>query len=609
MSMLLRAQEITKSRGNQTLFTSISFSITQGDKIGLIGPNGSGKSTLLKLLLGDENPDNGSISRKQGLRIGYASQSPDFGDISVEEVLLSSLCQLSGDEVERRTRARTLLSRAQFSSPALIASKLSGGWKKRLDIIRALMQEPDILLLDEPTNHLDIEGIEWLEALLARERVTYVIVSHDRYFLENVTNKTIELNRCFPQGLLSFPGTFSNYLEHKQAFLEAQLQKQSGLHAKVREELEWLKRSPKARTTKSRARINKTLELNSELQELASQNKKSTVSLTFEGSERETRKLLVTKNLTKSTFTPNEKSSTPKTLFKGIDLTLSPGSRLGIVGGNGTGKTTLLRVLAGEIAQDAGTIKYADALRLVYFDQHREKLDPNSTIREALCPNGEFVTYRGQQIHVNGWAKKFLFHQDRLTLPVKFLSGGEKARILLARLMLQPADILFLDEPTNDLDIDTLEILEDRLEEFPGAIVLITHDRCLMDRVCKQVIGLGTDNETEIFADYAQWEEASRKKTDAPQVQSSKTTAHKGKESKKLSYKEQRELDGIEQEILTLEQKIEAVERELNLHNDQEPCDSQGVVQLYHSLSALQSQLEGRYERWQELLSRSNETK
>lgn len=592
--MLISAQGITKSQGNQSLFSSISFSINQGDKIGLIGPNGSGKSTLLKTLLGHENPDSGLISRRQGLRIGYASQSPEFPAISVEELLVTSVPH--GDSIELLTRARTLLSRAQFSDFTALASKLSGGWKKRLDIIRALMQEPDLLLLDEPTNHLDIEGIEWLEKLLARERVSYIIVSHDRYFLENVTTKILELNRCFPQGLLSFQGSFSQYVEHKQEFLAAQLQKQSGLNAKVREELEWLKRSPKARTTKSRARVNKTLELHDELKQLSAQNKKSTVAITFEASDRETRKLLATKNLTKSL--------SDRQLFKGIEITLSPGSRLGIVGGNGTGKTTLLRTLAGEISQDAGTIKYADGLRLVYFDQHREKLDPSSTIKQALCPTGEFVNYRGQQIHVNGWARKFLFHQDRLTLPVKFLSGGEKARILLARLMLQPADILFLDEPTNDLDIDTLEVLEERLEEFPGAIVLITHDRCLMDRVCKQVIGLGTNNEHELFADYEQWEQASQAAMKITAQQKIESKLQKSKETKKLTYKEQRELDTMESDIQALETEIASIQNQIQQSQIQ-IGDPKKLTDLYSTLSELQAKVEVRYARWQELLSKN----
>ncbi|MDB6080805.1 MAG: tylosin resistance protein, partial [Chlamydiia bacterium] len=469
---LLGIQSLSKAHGTQELFEDISFTIAEGDRIGLLGPNGAGKSTLLKILMGLEKADYGSISRRQGLRVGYASQSPEFSSKTLEKVLTDQDL-LHGDENERLTRARILLGKAQFTDFTQDASTLSGGWKKRLDIVRALMQEPDLLLLDEPTNHLDLEGIVWLEKLLMREKAGYVVVSHDRYFLENVANKIIELNKCYPQGLFISSGNMSSYRQHKEEFLLGQAEQERSLASVVRDEIEWLRKSPKARTTKSRSRIEKAHNLIEELSEVSKRNKISTVDLDFTASDRETRKLLSAKNLAKSL--------SDKELFKGIDLLLSPGSRLGIVGKNGTGKTTLLKILAGKITQDAGTIKYADNLKLVYFDQHREHIPPQATLKEALSPNGEMVNYRGQSIHVNGWARKFLFAPDRLTLPVSYLSGGERARILIARLMLEPADILFLDEPTNDLDIATLEVIEESLKEFPGAVVLISHDRCLMD--------------------------------------------------------------------------------------------------------------------------------
>lgn len=586
MSSLLGIHQLSKSFGTQVLFKSLSFTIHEGDRIGLLGPNGSGKSTLLKIIMDLEGPDEGSLSLRQGLRIGYASQVPDFPDIPLEQVLVQFAPR--GDEIEILTRARVLLGKAQFSDFNQLAGGLSGGWKKRLDICRALMQQPDLLLLDEPTNHLDLEGILWLEKFLLREKITYLVVSHDRYFLENVTNKIIEINRCYPQGLFISEGNMSAYLERKVAFMEGQAQYERGLASVVRDEIDWLRRSPKARTTKSRSRIQRADELIEELSEVKQRNKVTKVNLDFTASERDTRKLLVAKNLSKSIG--------GKTLFNGIDLVLSPGTRLGIVGKNGTGKTTLLKVLAGQIVQDEGTLKYAEDLKLVYFDQHREHLAPHLTIREALAPTNDMVNYRGQQIHVNGWAKKFLFSPDRMQLPVGCLSGGERARILMAKLMLEPADILFLDEPTNDLDIQTLEVIEESLKEFVGAVVLISHDRCLMDRVCTQILGLGRGNEQQFYADYSQWEraiqiESQPKKESVVKVAQASTITP----VKKLSYNEQRELAGMEKAVLDAEAGIQKLQEQL------EGADPAKSVELYRELAEAGEKLEKLFDRWQQL--------
>lgn len=593
-SLLLSARQISKSYGSHVLFEKIAFSVSQGDRIGLIGPNGAGKSSLLKILMGLDAPDEGEIIRKSGLRVGYASQSPEFEARSLEEILVS---EVAGEEVERLTRARILLGKMQFDNFTQDASQLSGGWKKRLDIARALMQEPDILLLDEPTNHLDLEGILWLENFLLRERIAYIAVSHDRYFLENVTNKIIELNRCYPQGLFISSGNMSAFLEHKEQFLEGQAKEEQSLKAMVKEELDWLRRSPKARTTKSQARVQRAHQLIEELTDVKNRNKESKVALDFSASERETRKLLVAKNLSKSLG--------DKLLFKGVDITLSPGTRLGIVGKNGTGKTTLLKILGKMIPQDMGTLKYAEALKLVYFDQHRESIPSNLTLKEALAPNGETVYYRGQSMHVNGWAKKFLFASDRLKMPVSALSGGERARILIARLMLEPADILFLDEPTNDLDIPTLEVMGEGLKEFAGALVLITHDRCLMDRVCTQILGLG-EGEPTLYADYYQWEASLKKKippVEKKEGKSEKKIVSPLASSKKLSYKEQQELDGMEALILKLEAEIAQLEQELS--KPEVIANSEKSLHFYKLLGEAQKKLEQSFERWQDLTLRA----
>lgn len=576
MSSLITAHSLTKSFGSKTLFREISFTISQGEKIGLLGPNGSGKSTLLKILMGFEPPDKGHISKKQGLRIGYASQAPEFPDLPLHQIL-------EGDPV----RAKILLSKAGFEDFQASGASLSGGWKKRLDIIRALMNEPDLLLLDEPTNHLDIEGILWLEKFLAKERVSYVIVSHDRYFLEATVNKVIELNRIYPQGLLVAEGTLSDFMEHKEGFLKIQSDQQRSLTNLVKTEVDWLRRSPSARTTKSEARIQRAYQLMDQLSDVKERNQSAKVSITFSDSERSTKKLLAGKNLAKTLG--------GKLLFTGLDLILSPGMRLGIVGKNGTGKTTLLKILAGSLPPDTGTIKYAQDLKLVYFDQHREELPPHLSIKEALSST-DTVNYRGKEIHVNGWAKKFLFSTDRLNLPISCISGGERARLLIAKLMLQPADILFLDEPTNDLDIQTLEVIEESLKEFTGAVVLISHDRCLMDRVCTQILGIGEGITPHYFADYSQWEAtltpSPLPKKEAPVIKKQEVKCDK----KKLSYNEERELEGMEGVIIACEASISALHEQL-----EGETDSKKSLELYHRLNELEKKLESLFERWQYL--------
>ncbi len=599
---LLGIHSLSKSFGTHVLFEDLSFTISEGDRIGLLGPNGSGKSTLMKILASHDEPDTGHLTKRQGLTVGYASQAAAFEAISIEDVLLQAALPSMPDDVERSTAVAKALSRAEFTDFAACAQNLSGGWKKRLDIARAVMLEPDMLLLDEPTNHLDIEGIFWLEKLLTKHMRTYLVVSHDRYFLKRCTNKIIELGSCYEQGLFMTDGNLDTFLEHKRGYLEAQIEEERSLRASVRQEVAWMKKSPKARTTKSRARMQQAEELIDELAAIKRRTTKKVVSLTFTASERETKKLLTAKNLTKST--------NDRLLFRGVDLTLSPGSCLGIVGKNGTGKTTLLKILAGELAQDMGTVKYADDLTCVYFDQHREQVPLDISLREALCPQGDMVNYRGQYIHVNGWAKKFLFSPERLQMPVKYLSGGELARIQIARLMLKPADVLFLDEPTNDLDIQTLEVIEETLQEFQGAIVIISHDRCLMDTICTQILALDHINGHAFFADYKQWQQAqgqgaepSKRKSEVPSQPAVAPAPQKPAVpvTKKLSYKEQKELESMEHTIHTCEQEIARLQHELETPRVQN--DVQMTHELCWSLHQMQEKRDALYKRWETLLS------
>ena len=441
MSLLYNCQSISKSfAGSKLLFKDLKLSIFSGDRIGLVGLNGCGKSTLLKILAGLEKPDTGTLSPKKGLNIGYVPQTCEFPDKSPKEILINAQ---KGDlsQYEKEYLAEIQLSKLGFNGNESSAAKLSGGWKKRLRIAVELISTPELLFLDEPTNHLDLEGILWLEKFLKREAPTYLLVSHDRYFLQHVTNRIIEINKTYPKGFFASDGSYGKYLALKEDFLKGQLQQEKSIATKARRETEWLKAGVKARTTKSQSRITEANEILDAYADVKARNKQTKSTIDFAATDRKTTKLIVAKSLSKEIG--------GKTLFKQLDFTLSPGSRIGLMGPNGSGKTTLLKMLAEETSPDYGTIKRADDLKVVYFDQHRSQLPSDISLKKALSPNGDFVTFQGRQIHVNGWCKRFLFSPDLLEMPIGTLSGGERARISIAHLMLQPVDVLILDEPTS----------------------------------------------------------------------------------------------------------------------------------------------------------------
>ncbi|MBA3721634.1 MAG: ABC-F family ATP-binding cassette domain-containing protein [Parachlamydiaceae bacterium] len=604
MTLLLSCQGICKSFGSKSLFKELSFGLFKGDKVGLIGPNGSGKSTLLKILTGLESPDEGTIAGNRTLRVGYVAQDAVFPNKTLTEIVVDAL---SGDHTlshyEKVTKASIILSKLGFPDPDQKAESLSGGWKKRLDIAREVVKSPDILFLDEPTNHLDLEGILWLEKYLNNAPFAYLIISHDRYFLENVTTRMMELNKTYPKGLFTVDGSYSAFIEKREEFLSGQQQQERSLASKVRREVEWLKQNPKARTVKSSARVQEAHSLIQDLSELKGRNKTSQNQIDFVGSERQTQKFLVATNV--------GKSMGERQLFAHLNFTLSPGVRLGIVGLNGSGKTTLLRLLTGEILPDQGTIKYADGIKIVYFDQHRVSLPSDTTLRRALAPEGDTVIYRGRSIHVNAWCKRFLFTPDRLDLPFGQLSGGEKARVHIARLMLKPADILLLDEPTNDLDIPTLEILEESLVEFPGALVMISHDRYMLDQISNVILGLGGGTEGGLFADYRQWEkfqadeqekkqlEINIKKTN-PAKANVDTTANEIK-PKKMTFAEKHEWEKIEGKILLVEKEIEVFHQ--LLQDPKITDDMEKMQEICEKLGEKQKEHDALFARWEELES------
>ncbi|MEY3230126.1 MAG: hypothetical protein RL689_213 [Planctomycetota bacterium] len=624
MPVALSARGLAKTFGTRTLFSGVSLSIEDRERLALIGPNGSGKSTLLKLLAGMEHADQGEVDGRKGVRVAYVAQQDDFPagvkaiDIVAKSALEAGLSSVH-DEHEAMVEAQLLLDRMGFDATDLSVDVLSGGQKKRLSIARQAVRQPDILLLDEPTNHLDLDGIRWLEAFLRAGPFASVVVTHDRAFLESVATRIIELSRAYPKGTFGVEGNYSEFLRRKQEFLDGQAKQEQALANQVREDLRWLSRGAKARRTKSKSRIDASHERIDELADLRSRNTvERSAEFDWAATGRLTHKLLVARAITKSLG--------GRRLFTDVDLVLSPGSVLGLLGPNGSGKSTLIRVLTGELEPDAptpealqaaatavdvppgtpppGTIRRADRLRVVVFSQIRDGLDLGQTLKEALSPQTDSVIHQGRSIHIVTWARKFLFNAEQLKQPLRALSGGELARVHVARLMLEPADVLVLDEPTNDLDIPSLEVLEQSIEEFPGAVLLVTHDRAMLAGLSTSILALDGKGGARMFTDYDQWEAFSlaAAKPAAPKVAETPRAAEQPKpqpSKRKLSYNEQRELAGMEQAIEGSETEVARLQGEMN-----DPgvlADPRRLQATCESLAKAEAEVARLYGRWQEL--------
>lgn len=596
--MLLSCESISKSYGVKPLFSDLSIGLAEGDRVGLIGPNGSGKSTLLKILAGIEDPDDGTRSLRRHVRLSYVPQESTFPpDLTVEEVLAQTLREEGLDPHEESGRIARALSLGEFPDSDQPVRTLSGGWKKRLAIARSLLMEPDVLMMDEPTNHLDVEGILWLERLLKSETRAYLVISHDRRFLESMAERMIELNRIYPQGVFEATGRYSDFLEAREANLEAQANEHATLANKVRREVEWLRRGPKARTTKAKARIDAAGVLINDLADRDGRRELAPAGIDFTASGRKSKQLIVAQQLGKKLGS--------RQIVKDLELILGPGQRLGLLGPNGSGKSTLMKLLAGTLKPDVGTVTRADKLRIVTFEQHRESLDQQVSLRRSLAPaGGDSVIYQDRSIHLVSWAKRFLFRPEQLDLPVSRLSGGEQARLLIARLMLQPADVLMLDEPTNDLDIPTLDVLEENLLEFPGALILVTHDRWLLDRVSTIMLALDGTGNAEWFADFAQWEAAQERGASGSSgpvpTRAASNSGPKPKQARKgLSHSEQKEWDKIEGLIVKAEAAVAACQAATE--DPAVTSDATTLQARYAALAEAQTNVERLYARWTEL--------
>lgn len=593
MSQLISAHNLSHSFAGRNLFRQVGLGVFEGDRIGLVGPNGAGKSTLMKILARDFPPDQGEVIYRRGLKLGYLPQTPHF---KPQETLLEALVSKTVDPIEATSDAYMWISKLALDrfSPDTLVSELSGGWKKRLALGRELILSPEVLLLDEPTNHLDIESILWLEEFIANSQMAFVTITHDRLFLQRIATKIFDLDPKNPNFLLTIDGDYVKYLEAKELLIKGQEHKEWTLKNTLRRETEWLRRGAKARLTKQKARIERAHDLKDEVQELSSKNFKRQVKIEFGDSEKNPKKLIEAQSISKWD------------LIQDFSTLITPQSRVGLLGRNGAGKSTLIRLLLKIDEPDQGKVEIAEAIKISYFEQNRETLDPKLSLLKNICPEGDYVNYQGQYVFARSYLERFLFSGRQMDLPVEKLSGGEQSRLRIAQLMLQQASVLVLDEPTNDLDLDTLNILEDALKDFPGAVILVTHDRYFMDQVANEIWAFPhAGGKIEKFADYLQWEvwQAEQSdKTAAVKKEKSEALAPEGNKQKKLSFKEKFELENMENTILELEQKL--AQKETEAQKPEVASSATKVQALYEEIGKTQKQIESLYDRWAELEKR-----
>lgn len=596
--LLINTHKLEKAFAGKVLFKNVSLGIEEGERVGLVGPNGAGKSTLLKILAGKMAPDSGDVTAKKGLRLGYLEQTPVFkpGETILEAILSKCL-----DEHESIGAAYEWLARLELSQfgESFLVQDLSGGWKKRVALARELVLGPELLLLDEPTNHLDVSSIMWLEDFLSRAPFATLTITHDRLFLQRTVNKIFDLDPKNPNYLISTTGGYLEFLEAKEILLAGQEQKELAMKNTLRRETEWLRRGAKARLTKQKARIERAGTLKDDVEELSSKNAARKVKIEFKETDRNPQKLIDVDHVTKS--------YDGRVLFKDFSYLVTPKTRLALLGDNGSGKSTLIRILLQQEQPTSGRVVQADKLKISYFEQNRETLKPQESVLKNICPDGDYVHYQGQYVFARSYLERFLFNRQQMDLPVEKLSGGEQSRLRIAQLMLNEAQVLILDEPTNDLDVATLTVLEESLKDFNGAVILVTHDRFFMDQVATDILAFHkqADGETtmERFAGYLQWEEwyEEQKELQAQELKKEKKMEKAAAAAKpvKLSFKEKFELENMEATIFDLEAKLSELQAEAG---KPEVASQAGKVQeLYAQISGLQSKIEGLYARWAEL--------
>ncbi|NLO79181.1 MAG: ATP-binding cassette domain-containing protein [Xanthomonadaceae bacterium] len=619
---LVRLSGVSVGFGAAPLLDGVEFQIERGERVCLVGRNGSGKSTLLRVIAGELEVDDGVVQRMPELRVGTLPQEVPAGmGGKVFAVAASGLGELgellarhqtlsqrlaSGDqgcldELDRvqqaleatggwalGPRVEQVLSRLQLD-PGQDFSSLSGGLKRRVLLARALVTEPDLLILDEPTNHLDIDAITWLEEFLLAYPGALLFVSHDRRFLQRLATRIVELDRG---RLRSYPGDYQTYLDRKAAELEVESVHNALFDKRLAQEEAWLRQGIKARRTRNEGRVRALMAMREERRRRREQL--GTAKIGLQEAERSGRLVVEAENIRYGIGN--------RLLIKDFSTTILRGDKIGIVGPNGAGKTTLIRLLLGELQPDAGRIRRGTRLEVAYFDQLRDQLDEEASVLDNVAEGSDRVLVNGKPKHIIGYLRDFLFTPERARTPVKALSGGERARLLLAKLFTRPANLLVLDEPTNDLDVETLELLEGLLVEFAGTVLLVSHDRAFLDNVCTNIIAFEGDGVVRDYVGgYQDWQRQRPAAAPAPRPPTqAKASTRKQAVRPKLSYREQRELEALPQRIEQLEQAIGQLQRQLadpELYR-QRPDE---VAQATARLEALEQELEQAFERWEAL--------
>jgi ATP-binding cassette subfamily F protein uup len=627
--VLVSLDHVSIAYGHLPLLDDASLAIEPRERVCVIGRNGTGKSTLLQIVSGDRSPDSGNVWRQPGLRIASLVQDvPLSADRPVFDVVAEGLGSLSDlvaayhhaaievadhgtgaslarlgrlqHELEEQDgwrleqRVELVLAELDLPSDAIVDS-LSGGWRRRVLLARALVAEPDLLLLDEPTNHLDVEAMTWLETFLAEYPGAVLFVTHDRVFLQHLATRIVELDRG---ALTSWPGDYATFLRKKEEWLANEAVRNDKFDKRLAEEEAWLRQGVKARRTRNEGRVRALLAMRKVRAERRGQV--GAVRLQAEASERSGQLVFETERISKSFG--------EVAVVRDLSLRVMRGDRLGLIGPNGSGKTTLLRLLIGELPPDSGEVRRGTSVEIAYYDQQREQLDPERTVFDTVGGGSDIVTVNGRSQHVHGYLRDFLFPAERAYSPVKALSGGERNRLLLARLLTRPANVLVLDEPTNDLDIETLELLETYLIEWPGTLLLVSHDRAFIDNVVTSTLVFeGAGRVQEYVGGYEDW--LRQRRVSEPEVSAPARNAPAppapGADSprKKLSFREQQELQALPGRIEELEReqrRLTAAVANPDFYKE----SREEIERTLARLGALQSALATAYARWDELDSR-----
>jgi len=613
---LVTLDRVSIAYGHLPLLDEVAMQVDARERVSVIGRNGTGKSTLLKILSGEIVPDAGTVWRQPSLRIARLEQDvPLSAHRSVFDVVAEGHTHhLEEDEAWlREHHVELILSRLELPADAIVDT-LSGGWRRRVLLARALVGQPDLLLLDEPTNHLDIEAIQWLESFLAEYEGAVMFVTHDRAFLQRLATRIIELDRG---KLTSWPGNYATYLRRKEEALANEQVLADKFDKKLAEEEVWVRQGIKARRTRNEGRVKALEAMRGE--RAARREQMGNVRLQVEQAEQSGKLVFEAKAVSKS-YAGGDLSVDPKPVIRHFSTRVIRGDRIGLIGPNGAGKTTLLRMLLGELTPDEGEIRLGANVQIAYYDQQREQLDPERTVFDTVGEGNDTVTSNGRTRHVHAYLRDFLFSDERARSPVKALSGGERNRLLLARLFTRPANVLVLDEPTNDLDLETLELLEEQLVEWPGTLLLVSHDRAFLDNVVTSTFVFDGDGRVqEYVGGYEDWVRqrlaeksasvAEAKKARSASEESSSRPVEKPKTTKietrrkKLSFKEQRELDVLPAAIDALETE----QRELAARIAAPEFYKEGAEAIKHALArtdALPLELAKVYARWAELDAR-----